>query len=162
MSATITITPTQAQILQSAADDGELSRADRRALPGMERRGWVQRRDTRRRRKIVTRWYRTPDGEHALAVGEVVQPRPRPAWWETWQVERLTPTDYRVTPHERPTHQLVRPGRHMLWRAICPARGEDDPLALRDTLAEVVDVLSSHLCHERECLPRPADLDAVR
>jgi hypothetical protein len=153
----VRMTSSQRWVLQGADQDGELQRVDGRIMPGLERRGWVVKTYRRQGRRTVTVWRLTLAGTAARDNAEVVEPAPRPEWLQTWTRERIGPNRYLVEGHE-----LVKPGRDMLWRVRCPERTQDpeDPVAYVDTLAEAVDRLRHHLWHE-QCRPTPVDLDAA-
>lgn len=128
-----------------AAPDGVLAVTDRRYLNSLRAHGWAERREVRRSprsRRTKTVHVITEAGREALNMLPVDQPQPRPDW-RGWARERLSEGRYLVCGHE-----LYRPARGMLWRLLCQDHPADQPVAEVETLAEVLDVLATHLWRE--------------
>jgi hypothetical protein len=154
------------RVLTDAADaGGVLTITHKGTLSALKRRGLVEPRTVRvrGRRKPRTEWVLTDLGREAIEHAEVIPDRPRVIWPEVW--DRDTVTRGR---HYRAQGHTLRRG-DIMWRIECPARSEDTPVALVDSLAEAVDVLSHHLYGGLGCTARhradtaPAvDLDALQ
>ncbi|GAB3902384.1 hypothetical protein GCM10029964_092780 [Kibdelosporangium lantanae] len=141
----------QQHALTSAGPDGRLTVTDRRVIGGLIRRGWVQAVDERVRRRTVTRYMITERGRDALNTVPVVQPRPRPMWRDHWDVTPVVVGWCYVVDG----HKLIRPGRDMLWRVLCPSCPIGRPVAYCETLTDAVEVLCEHLIATR--CPRTPD-----